>query len=1058
MKRLSKIAIIMLIFTVLILSATACSAPEEILIEEGNMPTRLSFVEGQDLDLSGGKLTVKFKSKTEEISLTSSDVKITGYDKNKLGEQQLTISYKDKSTTLVVTVVPRVSVENFEQNYLRGDSFDRSKGRIKIMADNGSFQPVLLSNPAMTIEGFDSADVGAVIVTARYQSSSATFTVNVHEIEYSSFVRPSKTNYKSHEDGIDLKGSHITLTGNGGKTERHIPITSYTISGFDLSAATIDNMTTPLEQIVTVGYLDLSFNFTVKITYSAVSYIKKIANELSTLDWTGEQAPTLTEAEGDKAIEAAKYYFNLTEYDKGLITMAEKEQIMRPAAVAGFALWQEEAISFNQTFTIGTQNNPDAISLLADNYNKTKEDLNRLKDSTIDFNVMVALLTNISDQFFSDILVGEIEFGDYLDFVPAPQSIEETVLLLEFITSLYEELKDLPTDWTVIGLENYETEITQSNTLIEESIYLKERALFGIIASWRSDFFDIIYSYYYYYSEDGEAAVNGLLLKNTYLPGLLEDMYVNVTDSIYQIAVMTLDQEFDATRFMWHYRNALNFKENIINSENELYIALYDCLTFSGLLTIDNKPVSVAFEALLAYLKTAEYGYLHLNGRLLSDKEFDSFWEAYLIIVDKLFDEDEDFNQALENLMQTFVNLSPAKQYGVLASLNTYYIKYNTPQYSLDFSQYTYTVFANMIANHYREVLPPDAFAVYQKLLLALESYAKYQMGHKEDNEDFLTFMGEALNLYDALEASDKETFDGKLAFFFEKYQEIYHRYDDPQNPYKTNLLEWQEIFDELANTLRNVDRAYKIVTDKDNPNYNYNGALIASYLYAERLAQGIINNAPKNIVEAYYYEGYRLFDKDMTLEYALYHARSYYIDFLTETKLDIYGETTLLFDIFSKELESFIADAAYVIWTYFDYVESQINFVDVQRVIDIMASFRALDPFNQILFTALIDIHDAEEDYGMYYKGIKAFFEEGLSGEALGAANELLAVEAAYMSYINRPNNATLLEEFKTAMATLMNSYGELGEADLADFNEYLSEMYQFYLAKYEELNTPRE
>ncbi len=1049
MKKFSKLAIILLMFAVLILSATACSAPTEVLIKEGDMPTRVSFVEGQELDLTGGKLTVVYKGKTETIALDSSDVKVTGYDKNKLGEQELTINYKNKTATLTITIVPRVSVENFEKGYLIGDSFDKSKGRIKIMSDSGSFQSILLNNSTVTIEGFDSSAAGTLTLTARYQSYSASFNVTVYEIENATFSKPSKTNYKSHDQGIDLNGSHITITGNGGKIERYIPYTAFLVSGFKLSAATIDNMTTPLSQTVSVSYLNQNFEFTVKIIFSEVSLIKKLANEISAIDWTGDEVPTITEAEGEKAIEAAQLYFNLSDYDKDFITAAEKEQVMRTAAVFGFGLWFEEANSFDQTFTIKTVNNIATISLVANSYNTTKDDLLNLKDSSGDFNVLGALLINISDNFFDLVLAGEDTIGVFLSSVPTAQLVDDTVSMLEFMTSVYEKLMVLPAEWTVEGLGDYGTEIEEANTLITDSIFLNNRAVFGTIASWRSDFFDIIYSYYYYHSDDGEAAVNGLALKNAYLPGLLENLYINIKNAVYETARMTLNQEPDTTRFMWHYRNALNFRYEVLTGENELYLALYDCLTFAGILVIDNKPASVSYEYLLSYIKTAEYGYIHHNGRLLSDPIYDNFWEMYLNALDKLFAGEEDYDQDVAELFTYFVEMSPAKQYGILASLNTYYIDYGVPEYSFDFSEYSYTVFVSITANHFGDALSQNAFEVYKKLLLALESYAQYQMGDRKI-QDFLSFMGDVTTMYNALNTSDKESFDGCLSFFFDKYVEISQRYDDPQNPYETNLGEWQDDFDELANAIRNVNRIYLLASVDNNERLKYNGALTTSYLYAERLAQKIIDTAPTDIVKAYYYEAYQIFDgiSDMTFDCALLIVRN----FLRDMGFSLDGSIYMLWEVLTPEFKTFLADASYVILTYIDFDETKTNF-DVEKVTKIMASFRELDRFSRRLFRIIDNTND--NSMGLYYLGIQAFLGENISGNALAAANELISVEIAYTKYLIS-SNADNLTAFKTVMENLISSYGALSEEDLIDFNEYMSTMYQFYLTKYEQLIQP--
>lgn len=81
---------------------------ENIDITKSNAP-QTTYVLGSDLDLTNGKLTILLKNgKKDEISLNDSDVSITGYDKNKLGEQVLTVEYEGQTTLLKITVVPRM--------------------------------------------------------------------------------------------------------------------------------------------------------------------------------------------------------------------------------------------------------------------------------------------------------------------------------------------------------------------------------------------------------------------------------------------------------------------------------------------------------------------------------------------------------------------------------------------------------------------------------------------------------------------------------------------------------------------------------------------------------------------------------------------------------------------------------------------------------------------------------------------------------------------------------------------------------------------------------------
>ncbi len=80
-------------------------------------PTKKEYNQGEALDLTGGVITVLYNDgTTQNIPMTSSDVKVTGYNPNKLGTQTITVSYGGKSATYTVTVKELKFVVSFNSN------------------------------------------------------------------------------------------------------------------------------------------------------------------------------------------------------------------------------------------------------------------------------------------------------------------------------------------------------------------------------------------------------------------------------------------------------------------------------------------------------------------------------------------------------------------------------------------------------------------------------------------------------------------------------------------------------------------------------------------------------------------------------------------------------------------------------------------------------------------------------------------------------------------------------------------------------------------------------
>ncbi|MCU6688381.1 bacterial Ig-like domain-containing protein, partial [Dorea acetigenes] len=65
-------------------------------------PTKTEYTAGEELDLDGMKVTVKY-SNGEEKEITEG-YEVSGYDKAKTGEQTVTVTYEGKTATFKVTV------------------------------------------------------------------------------------------------------------------------------------------------------------------------------------------------------------------------------------------------------------------------------------------------------------------------------------------------------------------------------------------------------------------------------------------------------------------------------------------------------------------------------------------------------------------------------------------------------------------------------------------------------------------------------------------------------------------------------------------------------------------------------------------------------------------------------------------------------------------------------------------------------------------------------------------------------------------------------------------
>jgi hypothetical protein len=144
------------------------------------------YVKGSELNLAGGILTVREGGIATEIPLTASGVTVSGYQKNQLGDQDLTVTYREKSTVFTVTVVERLRIDNYVTTYRVGEDLDLKRGRLQVPRDDGSAYIVLLSDEAVSVTGYDKTQTGEQTLTAAYTKNGVVYTVS-----FTVTVRPS---------------------------------------------------------------------------------------------------------------------------------------------------------------------------------------------------------------------------------------------------------------------------------------------------------------------------------------------------------------------------------------------------------------------------------------------------------------------------------------------------------------------------------------------------------------------------------------------------------------------------------------------------------------------------------------------------------------------------------------------------------------------------------------------------------------------------------------------------------------------------------------------------
>ena len=223
------------------------SVEDQVTAIRINKTPKTKYKYNEDLDVSTGQLEITKGSGTTTIPITSNMV--TGYDKTKLGDQELTVTYGGKTQKYTVNVKDYVTGISINPNAITGTYNDEIE---KLINDNdisytvtyakaGAKSPVALTESMVT--GYNKTSLTDQNLTVTYTdqdtnsyTNGKTFTTNLsvkleNEISKVTITKPTKTEY-NHGDQIDLTGGKITLTYTDTTTKEE-PITSATITEKD---------------------------------------------------------------------------------------------------------------------------------------------------------------------------------------------------------------------------------------------------------------------------------------------------------------------------------------------------------------------------------------------------------------------------------------------------------------------------------------------------------------------------------------------------------------------------------------------------------------------------------------------------------------------------------------------------------------------------------------------------------------------------------------------------------------------------------------------------------
>ena len=121
--------------------------------------------------------------------MTSKEVNVTGYNKNTLGTQTITVMYKEKTASFIVTVEEvknsvieiRIKTEPTKRTYVKGEELDLTGGTITVTYEDGSTKEILMTSEEVIVEGYDANLLGEQTLTITYQGKIVKLKINIVE-------------------------------------------------------------------------------------------------------------------------------------------------------------------------------------------------------------------------------------------------------------------------------------------------------------------------------------------------------------------------------------------------------------------------------------------------------------------------------------------------------------------------------------------------------------------------------------------------------------------------------------------------------------------------------------------------------------------------------------------------------------------------------------------------------------------------------------------------------------------------------------------------------------
>ena len=212
---------------------------ELVSISITTQPSKTEYICGQELDLSDGVLTANFDDGSK-TTISLSNLEVSGFDPQTIGEQTIKLSYKGKEVSLTIKVIERVAESitidplPTKTEYIKGEALDLAGGKLVVTFNDNTTETIDLSEA--TVSGFDSQKVAEQTITVKYNELSNTFSVTVKEEQQTENPPTPVSETPGNQDNVKVWSCSSTIYIESA------PDTKYKI--IDLNGRTLTTATT----------------------------------------------------------------------------------------------------------------------------------------------------------------------------------------------------------------------------------------------------------------------------------------------------------------------------------------------------------------------------------------------------------------------------------------------------------------------------------------------------------------------------------------------------------------------------------------------------------------------------------------------------------------------------------------------------------------------------------------------------------------------------------------------------------------------------------------------